>query len=91
MTDEEVANYNGKILPVALLLSRKRDMSYKCRAVVLGNLDDSKTLHFFNLKTLTFERTIIDVRQLEMPSNSSFCVLSFEFIIFFLICVSRKM
>ena len=36
-TDDELRNATS-VIPLALLLSKKRDGSYKCRAVVLGNM-----------------------------------------------------
>ena len=50
LTDEEIwkLKREGKqILPIAILLSRKRDGTYKCRAVVLGNLEASGNVEAF--------------------------------------------
>ena len=37
LTNEEARNREGRAVPIVLILSRKRDLSYKCRACVLGN------------------------------------------------------
>ena len=36
-TPKEIAEHGAKAVPVVLLLTRKRDGTFKCRAIVLGN------------------------------------------------------
>ena len=38
LTEEELARPNKEVIPLALILSRKRDGSFKARACALGNL-----------------------------------------------------
>ena len=39
-TPKEIAEHGAKAVPVVLLLTRKRDGAFKCRAIVLGNRVD---------------------------------------------------